>query len=146
MQFYFSIFCPGFKWQKQSDGLIGSVCRSLAHLHVLPRIIFHRVSTQGVNTSKIETHSGETDIRMGKNREWFPSCADHAGSISKCVQADENYRDGHLSSQSIKQLKLYLEKKKLRCHLQFTFALSRFMPKGILSFIVWPMPLGEVFL
>lgn len=80
-------------------------------MHVLPRIIFRGVSAQGVNASKIETLFGEAGIREGKNREQLPSCANNVGSISKCVQADENYRDDHLSSQSIKQPKLYLEKK-----------------------------------
>ena len=116
-------FPPSFKWQKRSDGLIGSVCRSLAHLHVLPRIIFHGIFAQGVNISKMETLSGEAGIRVGKNRGRLPSCANNVGSISKCVQSDENYRDGHLNSQSIKQPKLYSEKrerereKKRWCHL-----------------------------
>lgn len=112
MQFHFSIFSPGFKWQKQSDGLIGSVCRSLAHLHVLPRVIFHGIFARGVNTSKIETLFGEAGIQVGKNREQLPSHANNVGSISKCVQSGENDREGHLTCLSVKQPKLCLEKKK----------------------------------
>lgn len=107
-------------------------------MHVLPRIIFHRVSAQGGNTSKTETHFGEADIREGKIKEWLPSCADNVGSISKCLRADGNYRDDHLSSQSIKQPKLYSGgKKRLWCHLQFTCAFLDLCPKAFchLSFV-----------
>lgn len=105
-------FPPGFKWQKQSDGLISSVCRSLAHLHVLPRVIFHGIFARGVNISKIETLFGEAGIRVGKNRERLPRRVNNVGSVSKCAQSGENDRDGHLTRLSVKQPKLYLEKKK----------------------------------
>ena len=57
---------PGFKWHEQSGGLIGSVCRSLAHLHVLPRIVSHGIFAWVVNISKTETLSGEAGSQGGK--------------------------------------------------------------------------------
>lgn len=103
MQLYFSIFSPGFKWQKQSDGLIDSVCRSLAHLHVLPRFIFHGIFAQRVNISKTET-LWQGWYSSGEKIDSGPQAAlTNAGSISQCVQSDENYRDDHRSSQSVQQ-------------------------------------------
>ena len=129
--FIFPFFLPRFQAAEAIWWAYSSVCRSLAHLHVLPRIIFHRVSAQGGNTPKTETHFGEADIREGKIKEWLPSCADNVGSISKCLQADGNYRDDHLSSQSIKQPKLYSGgKKRLWCHLQLTCAFLDLCPKA----------------
>lgn len=109
---------------------------------------FHGSFAQGGNVSKIETLFGEAGIRVGKNREQLPSRANNVGSVSKCAQSGENHRDGHLTRLSVQQPKLYLVGAGGGLVVSFVIpmSLSRFMPKGILSSIAWPVPLGDIFL
>lgn len=77
------------------------------------------------------------------------SCVSSVGSVSACAQPDDNYRHDHQSSLSTTQPKTVWGRvvagDKLWFCLQFKSALSRFMPRGLLSFAVWPELPGEVF-